>query len=82
MHIQFYEIYIILTYTHINTVISYIYGKMVIRAFRQIGLEDFGESVEDELSSNYSITVCNYGSQTDSVSKLINYAVKVKWQFD
>ena len=68
-----------LIYNHINTVISDINGKTVIRAFRQIGLEDFGESVEDELSSNYSITVCNYCSQTDSVSKLINYAVKVMW---
>ena len=37
---------------------------MVIKAFRQVGLEDFGEYVEDELSSNYRITVCNYGSRT------------------
>ena len=68
-----------LTYTHINTVISDINGKMVIIAFRQIGLEDFDESVEDELSCNYSIFVCHYGLR---VSKLINYVVKVKWQLD
>ena len=48
-------------------------------AFRQIGLEDFDESVEDELSCNYSIFVCHYGLR---VSKLINYVVKVKWQLD
>ena len=52
---------------------------MVIIAFRQVGLEDFGESVKDELSNNYNITVCHYGLR---VSKLINYVVKVKWQFD
>ena len=50
-----------LTYIHINTVISDINGKTGIIAFRQVGLEDFGESVKDELTSNYKITVCHYG---------------------
>ena len=43
---------------------------MVIKAFRQVGLEDFGEYIEDELSSYYRITVCNYGSRTVKTHKL------------